>query len=134
MLSAQVSLSSAYITMEEVLLWSALTCCIVEKKRLERLKTRRSRWSRKWLLKRHNFSHIKLLRELRDEPNDWRNYLRMDIETYTHLLVVMVEADKVVVVEEEKVVVVEANKVVVVEKKVVVVKEEKVVVEEEEEE
>ena len=34
----------------------------------------------------HNFSHIKLLRELRDEPNDWRNYLRMDIETYTHLL------------------------------------------------
>ena len=29
---------------------------------------------------------MRLLRELRDEPNDWRNYLRMDIDTYTFLL------------------------------------------------
>ena len=40
------------IAMEEVLLLSTLACCLVEKKRLKRLRsTRRSRWSRKWLLK-----------------------------------------------------------------------------------
>lgn len=75
------------IAMEEVLLWSIFAMCIVKKKRLEHLRsTRRSKWSRKWLLKRQHFSHIKLLRELRDERNDWRNYLRMDIDTYTYLL------------------------------------------------
>ncbi|KAJ8939877.1 hypothetical protein NQ318_023217 [Aromia moschata] len=50
------------------------------------ISTRRSMWSRQWLLKRQHFSHTTLLRELRDEPNDWRNYLRMDIDTYTYLL------------------------------------------------
>lgn len=70
--------------MEEILLWSVFACCLVKKKkRLERLRsTPRSKWSRKWLLKRQHFSHIRLLRE----PDDWRNYLRMDIDTYTYLL------------------------------------------------
>ena len=45
---------------------------------------RRSKW--KLLLKRQDFSHITLLRELHDEPHDWRNYLRMDVDTYTYLL------------------------------------------------
>jgi hypothetical protein len=39
-----------------------------------------------WLLKRQEFSHVRLLRELSDEAEDWRNYLRMDVETYNHLL------------------------------------------------
>ncbi|XP_074034628.1 uncharacterized protein [Leptinotarsa decemlineata] len=73
--------------MEEVLLWSILACCLVKNERLNRLRsTRRSKWSRKWLLKRQHFFCITLLRELRDEPNDWRNYVRMEIETYTYLL------------------------------------------------
>lgn len=38
------------------------------------------------MLKKREFSHINLLRELRNEPNDWRNYLRMDEETYVELL------------------------------------------------
>lgn len=52
--------------------------------RLKRFK--RSRWSRKWLLMRCEFSHVNLIRELQSEPSDWRNYLRMDIETYRKLL------------------------------------------------
>ena len=36
MLSAQVLLSSAYIAMEEVLLWSVLTCCVVKEKKIGR--------------------------------------------------------------------------------------------------
>jgi hypothetical protein len=50
------------------------------------MSNRRSRWSREWLLKRQEFSHVRLLRELRDEAGDWCNYLRVDVETYNHLL------------------------------------------------
>ena len=32
------------------------------------------------------FSHIDLLKELKLEPGDWFNYLRMDYETYCNLL------------------------------------------------
>ena len=46
----------------------------------------RTQWSRAWLLKRKDFFHVKLLKELQNEPNDWRNYLRMDEETYIELL------------------------------------------------
>ncbi|CAH1957255.1 unnamed protein product [Acanthoscelides obtectus] len=69
--------------MEEALLWSFYGICIATKGRNKR-KNRRLRWSREWLLKRQEFSHVRLLREL--EPDDWRNYLRMDTETYNHLL------------------------------------------------
>lgn len=82
------SFISFIVIMEEVLLWSIFACCLVKKKkRLDRRRsTTRSMWSRKWLLKRQRFSHIRLLHELRDDPNDWRNYLRMDIDTYSYLL------------------------------------------------
>ncbi|CAH1972595.1 unnamed protein product [Acanthoscelides obtectus] len=69
--------------MEEALLWSFYGICIAIKGRNKR-NNRRLRWSREWLLKRQEFSHVRLLREL--EPDDWRNYLRMDTETYNHLL------------------------------------------------
>ncbi|KAL3281853.1 hypothetical protein HHI36_005057, partial [Cryptolaemus montrouzieri] len=47
---------------------------------LEHLRsTVRSKWSRKWLLNRRDDDD-------KDELNDWRNYLRMDIDTYTYLL------------------------------------------------
>nr|CAH7762381.1 unnamed protein product [Callosobruchus chinensis] len=63
--------------MEEVLLWSIFACCLVKRRKEIHLKsTRHSKWSRKWLLRRQHFSHIKLLCELRNEPNDWRNYLK----------------------------------------------------------
>lgn len=71
--------------MEEALLLSIIALCLVKLKR-KRKATRRSRWSREWLLKRGRFSHVNLLRELRHEPEDLRNYLRMDMETYMYLL------------------------------------------------
>lgn len=37
-------------------------------------------------MKRQEFSHINLIRELRNDPNDFRNYLRMDEDTYVLLL------------------------------------------------
>ncbi|VEN44067.1 unnamed protein product, partial [Callosobruchus maculatus] len=44
------------------------------------------KWVKQWLVKRGQFSHINLLEELRLEPGDWYNYLRMDEETYLELL------------------------------------------------
>jgi hypothetical protein len=49
-------------------------------------KKRRTRWSKDWLLKRKQFSHVNLVKELSLEPTDWRNYLRMDEESYFNLL------------------------------------------------
>lgn len=49
-------------------------------------KKKRSKWAKEWLLKRKQFSHVNLLCELRLEPGDWFNYLRMDEETYLELL------------------------------------------------
>ncbi|KAJ8937643.1 hypothetical protein NQ318_002157 [Aromia moschata] len=71
--------------MEEVLLWSIYAVWLARKFR-NRRKNRRTKWSREWLLKRSDYSHIRLLNELRSEPDDWRNYLRMDVETYMYLL------------------------------------------------
>lgn len=49
-------------------------------------KRKRSKWAKEWLLKRRHFSHVNLLEELRLEPGDWFNYLRMDEATYLELL------------------------------------------------
>ena len=47
-------------------------------------KKRRSRrvWVKPWLLKKQELSHVNLMRELQDIPEDWKNYLRMDKENY----------------------------------------------------
>ncbi|KAJ8921745.1 hypothetical protein NQ315_010655 [Exocentrus adspersus] len=47
---------------------------------------KRSRWTKNWLQKRRKYSHTNLLEELRLEPRDWLNYMRMDINTYEELL------------------------------------------------
>ena len=52
-------------------------------------KKRRSRrvWVKPWLLKKkQGLSHVQLIRELQDIPEDWKNYLRMDKENYLDLL------------------------------------------------
>lgn len=51
-----------------------------------KIRKKRSKWVKEWLLKRSQFSHINLLDELKLEPGDWFNYLRMDYETYCTLL------------------------------------------------
>ncbi|VVC40986.1 Hypothetical protein CINCED_3A010497 [Cinara cedri] len=51
------------------------------------LKTKKKRkWTKDWLLKRSQYSHIHLLNELLFHPEYWHNYLRMDKETYLELL------------------------------------------------
>ncbi|CAK1604073.1 unnamed protein product [Parnassius mnemosyne] len=58
--------------------------CIYDKEREK--KNRRCR-AKKWLLQRPRYSHINLMAELAlQEPNDFRNYLRMDFCTYQQLL------------------------------------------------
>ena len=48
---------------------------------------KRCKWSKKWFLRRRELGHARLLRELRDdEPEDYRNFLRMDAASYDELL------------------------------------------------
>lgn len=52
------------------------------------LKCKRKRiWAKEWLKDRPKYSHIKLLKELKSlAPDDFKNFLRMDNETYDNLL------------------------------------------------
>lgn len=48
---------------------------------------RRRLWAKNWLLQRNKFSHMTLLKELaEEEPQDFKNYLRMDEECFEDLL------------------------------------------------
>lgn len=50
-------------------------------------KQKRRTWSKNWLRQRSIYSVINLLRELRThEPDNFRNYLKMDPETFCELL------------------------------------------------
>ncbi|GFN82152.1 hypothetical protein PoB_000865800 [Plakobranchus ocellatus] len=50
-------------------------------------KRKRAKWSKEWFLKRSKFGHTKLLFELsHNEPSDFKNFLRMDIESYNELV------------------------------------------------
>lgn len=51
-------------------------------------KRRRSVWTKKWLLEQEKYSHVQLLKELKENnPEDYKNYhLRMDNETFSELL------------------------------------------------
>ena len=43
-------------------------------------KKKRSKWTKDWLLKRDTYSHTNLLVDLKLEPDDWRNYLTVNIK------------------------------------------------------
>jgi hypothetical protein len=47
---------------------------------------KRDVWCKEWLLKRSVYSHKNLTTELEVSPKDFHNYLRMDHDTYLHLL------------------------------------------------
>lgn len=50
-------------------------------------KTKKRKWSKKWLLERRQFSHMTLLRELEsNEPADFKNYLRMENHIFYNVL------------------------------------------------
>ena len=48
---------------------------------------KRSKWAKKWYRSRGELGHTRLLREIRyDEPEDYKNFLRMDGECYEEVL------------------------------------------------
>ena len=48
---------------------------------------KRRKWSKDWFLKRETYGHVNLLQELRvNEPEDFRNFLRMDAPSFDELL------------------------------------------------
>ncbi|KAM4015345.1 uncharacterized protein ACNLHF_002001 [Anomaloglossus baeobatrachus] len=52
-----------------------------------RSKQKRRMWTREWLQKRSEFTHMQLVRELQEKnPHDFRNYLRMSEESFKFLL------------------------------------------------
>ena len=53
---------------------------------LNEKKRKRSKWTKDWLLKRDQISHTNLMKELKLDPDEWRNYMRMDESTYLELL------------------------------------------------
>ncbi|XP_046686715.1 uncharacterized protein LOC124372373 [Homalodisca vitripennis] len=69
---------------DELLLIYGAVACVIVKRRKRQLK--RNQWTKDWLLKRAQYSHVNLLKELRFHPKDWHNYLRMNEETYLDLL------------------------------------------------
>lgn len=90
--SGHIRSHKLFRTMSEELCLVAVACAIVVKKKKankRNIKKSRSKWSKEWLLKREYFSHINLLEELKLEPDDWRNYLRMDEDTYLELLILI---------------------------------------------
>jgi len=67
---------------EEFVNLAATAVCIYLKKD----RKSRRRWQKEWFSARRKLSHITLIKHLTLEPSDWRNYLRMDEETYYVLL------------------------------------------------
>lgn len=59
---------------------------ILNKRDTKAVKRKRKRLCKHWLLTRKTYSHVNLLKELKFEPEDFRNYLRMDEKTYLKLL------------------------------------------------
>ena len=66
----------------ELLAVAAVAATLLKKKK----RRKRRVWAKDWLGKKESMSHVYLLQELKSEPVDWRNYLRMDEETYEMLL------------------------------------------------
>lgn len=50
------------------------------------IKRKHSKWVKRWLINRQVYSHMHLINELQLEPDDYRNYLRMEKNSYTELL------------------------------------------------
>jgi hypothetical protein len=61
---------------------SAILCHVIR----EKSGRNKSFWSKNWLQKRDDLSHVALLKELQENnPNDWRNYLIIADESFEQL-------------------------------------------------
>jgi len=72
------------LALGELLCYAAFA--VVLDRKYRRNARKRREWTNQWLLKRQNFSHVNLLKELRFHPKDWHNFLRMNESTYLTLL------------------------------------------------
>ena len=64
------------LDLSELLCYAAIAVGLDRKYRRNASKSRE--WTKKWLLKRQDFSNVNLLKELRFHPKDWHNFLRMN--------------------------------------------------------
>jgi len=72
------------LAVSELLCYAAIAAGLDRKYRRNARKSRE--WTKKCLLKRQDFSHVNLLKELRFLPKDWHNFLRMNESTCLTLL------------------------------------------------
>jgi len=72
------------LALRELLCYAAIALVLYKKYRRNARNSRE--WTKKWLLKRQDLSHVSLLKELRFHPKDWHNFLRMNESTYLTLL------------------------------------------------
>ena len=75
---------SMMLAINELLCYAAIAVVLDRKYRRNARKSRE--WTKKWLLKWQDFSHVNLLKELRFHPKDWHNFLKMNESTYLTLL------------------------------------------------
>lgn len=59
---------------------STAVCLYIKSKKPKR------KWVKRLFLNRRNHTHLNLFQDISVEPSDWKNYLRMDEDTYNHLL------------------------------------------------
>ena len=72
------------LALSELLCYAAIAVALDRKYRRNAKKSRE--WTNKCLLKRQDFSHVNLLKELKFHSKDWHNFLRMYESTYHTLL------------------------------------------------
>jgi hypothetical protein len=72
------------LALSELLCYAAIAVVLGRKYRRNARKS--TQWTKKWLLKDGDFSHVNLLKELRFHPKDLHNFLRMNESTYLTLL------------------------------------------------
>ncbi|XP_068092062.1 putative nuclease HARBI1 [Hyperolius riggenbachi] len=61
--------------------------CVAEHNRVAKQRKAKRQWAKGWLQKRNHFDHMALIQELRENnPEDFRNYMRMTDASYNHLL------------------------------------------------
>jgi hypothetical protein len=68
---------------EEILYYVAIATVLGKEKKSRVI---RSRWLKLWLRKTCQHSNITLSGELRFQPEDWHNYLRMNEDIYLNIL------------------------------------------------
>lgn len=67
-------------------LWTVSQSNIMRYRLTCQIKRKREKWSGEWFVKRNQYSCVNLVKELKIDPQDYCNYLRMDDTTNLKLL------------------------------------------------